>query len=466
MSSRAPKASKHRLESKSTAPRSKSTLPSSRGSLPPLLRARCGLRSETRGLSSSRRSPVPFSPQPSNASALTREKTTQSQDSSCPSLFSDASLDLVEPSADLEKKSRPLEEVIKLLEDVPVRKKLRFATSTQGSAPEGEIFVASRDLESVSLVPSSSTSVSDDRSHSRLTYLYTKHERHWNLDGSLIVQLNDVRYKLHRSRLAQASAWFAEALVNISETRDGVVVQDGNSDLPMLILDGTGISHSSWESLLDATDDAITYGLDPPPLATVYLVLEAAHGLNFPQYKAWAKNALDDFWSDDLEKLHFSIGDQNPIYAVNLGRRCSLLCVVKRAIYELLKHVTFRVASSADFSMDDMLLLTSARSKLQREWIRKTSQFSVAIEDRTCGCADCTSSNAWRGRTAHYSLVILSGFQTKYLDDVIQGFIELTRLPWVEKGFCDECVQAMANDWLKKWERLWTRCDDWFGLKL
>lgn len=47
---------------------------------------------------------------------------------------------------------------------------------------------------------------------------YTKHETHWNLDGSLLLQIGNTRFKVHKSRLVSESPFFA-ALI---DQRSGV----------------------------------------------------------------------------------------------------------------------------------------------------------------------------------------------------------------------------------------------------
>lgn len=38
---------------------------------------------------------------------------------------------------------------------------------------------------------------------------FTQHEAHWNTDGSLLLQIGDTRFKVHKSRLAAESQWFS-----------------------------------------------------------------------------------------------------------------------------------------------------------------------------------------------------------------------------------------------------------------
>ena len=95
---------------------------------------------------------------------------------------------------------------------------------------------------------------------------YTKHERFWLLDGNIMVQIGDIRFKLHRSRLASQSPWF-EALF---EKRAGgdPKVDEGGPDLDKIVfededgmdiiyLDSTEVKADDFTELLTAMDDAM-----------------------------------------------------------------------------------------------------------------------------------------------------------------------------------------------------------------
>lgn len=55
---------------------------------------------------------------------------------------------------------------------------------------------------------------------------FTKSETHWNLDGSLLLQIGNARFKVHRSRLTSESPWFA-ALI---DQRNGLLPEDTYED--------------------------------------------------------------------------------------------------------------------------------------------------------------------------------------------------------------------------------------------
>lgn len=55
---------------------------------------------------------------------------------------------------------------------------------------------------------------------------FVKHETHWAMDGNLLLQIGDTRFKVFKSRLVSESTWFA-ALI---EQRGGVVPEEPYMD--------------------------------------------------------------------------------------------------------------------------------------------------------------------------------------------------------------------------------------------
>lgn len=83
------------------------------------------------------------------------------------------------------------------------------------------------------------------------TKSHQKHPKHWLLDGNIIIELDGIRFKLHRSRLSEQSTHFAQIFDDESAV-DSLV--DG---YPVYNLDESGVSVQDFVSLLDAMNDAV-----------------------------------------------------------------------------------------------------------------------------------------------------------------------------------------------------------------
>lgn len=77
-----------------------------------------------------------------------------------------------------------------------------------------------------------------------------KRSRHWEADGNLLVQLENVRFKLHRSRLARLSPWFRRTFTLMEKETEG----EWDDTTHVIHLDGCGCSALDFEVLLDALD--------------------------------------------------------------------------------------------------------------------------------------------------------------------------------------------------------------------
>lgn len=287
-----------------------------------------------------------------------------------------------------------------------------------------------------------------------------------------------------------------------------------------------------------------TFIYAPPPLPHVASLLRASHLLRVPSFEAYARKAVEDVWSAELDSIRASgslgnddLGSNNKnknrnasedirthglsaTEAVVLGRTCGLEGVVKRGMYELVKSETFEQGDDdgdndeeeeeegSDSSMGgvgrsrakgkgkgvmrdrqkrkegekgrkrekltqkDYMKLTTARARLLSRWMRETAQFPTDLlpcatstaragvnhgpegsggtgreagcekarglgggtaERRTDGDGEwegCTGSDPLAAREAHRRLVLQSGVQEAYMNDVVGGLGVLFTLNW------------------------------------
>ncbi|KAF6748867.1 hypothetical protein DFP72DRAFT_915651 [Ephemerocybe angulata] len=337
-------------------------------------------------------------------------------------------------------------------------------------------------------------------------------------DVSLVVSVGGTDYKLHESRICCQSDWFrdvldearrnratnglVEGLPEVSGTevvggravaRPKITWDDnyhgfGGPAVPIVELGGAqGLEEGDWERLMDAVDNAITYFYSPPTLRDTYAVLRAAQLLRFTEYEMWARRRVADAWSDDLGHEWSSLDGACPVEAIEVGRTCGIPGVVRRGMYELLKDemlgqsIDEDVGSCEDdeaqpksiLKIEDILVLTLARAKLQRAWIKATSQFPASclpcVADAALPDHDpCLSARPFEVRELHRKLVIQNGLQDEYMNDVIGGLNVLTSLSWREDGvggLCDGCRQRLDAVWRETRDKLWEDCIRWFGVR-
>ena len=96
---------------------------------------------------------------------------------------------------------------------------------------------------------------------------YVKHDTHWYLDGNVLLQFGNTRFKLHRGRLARESEWF-QALFdhraggrNDFQYRDEIdpliETMEQVDDKDLFYCDTTGVTCEQFAVLLDAMEGGV-----------------------------------------------------------------------------------------------------------------------------------------------------------------------------------------------------------------
>ncbi|KAJ2923836.1 hypothetical protein H1R20_g13261, partial [Candolleomyces eurysporus] len=254
------------------------------------------------------------------------------------------------------------------------------------------------------------------RSSSSIAVNYIKHPEFWQLDGSLQVQIGNVRFKLTRSRMVRMSGLFRDVIDSVSsktigKRRMGGVRVTWEGTMPVVTLDEAKIVNASdFEVWVRAVEDTFSYLTSDPPLTSIYALQRASTALRSPSPLAHTTKVILDVWSADLGKLTTArLSGAAEVLALSRksgGIGGTMDSVVKRAMYELLRHETFEQddddsdeddceifsvhgSSSDEDEVDsknrsskngkgwdnrkkwklqtkDVMLLTSARAKLQR----------------------------------------------------------------------------------------------------
>ncbi|KAG2002205.1 hypothetical protein CC2G_004416 [Coprinopsis cinerea AmutBmut pab1-1] len=204
---------------------------------------------------------------------------------------------------------------------------------------------------------------------------YTRSETHWYLDGSLLVQLEKTRFKLHRSRMVKVSGWVRYLLGDVDERlfvkremKEKHLGVDGEE--VVVKMDGLGFSVGEFGEMLDALDEAITFVAKPPSFLRTASILRVAHKLDIPMFESWARDVITKTWSANLDDL-----TPEPIpYAVEtvaLARQCNLpSSVLKRALYEIVRRDNYdldrQVGDGDGMSEEEEMEVEEER------WVEKT----------------------------------------------------------------------------------------------
>ncbi|KAF8067815.1 hypothetical protein FPV67DRAFT_1493711 [Lyophyllum atratum] len=332
---------------------------------------------------------------------------------------------------------------------------------------------------------------------------YTKHPVHWHLDGSVLIQIGSMRFKLHRSVLVRHSEWFQHTFERGEDAPERASELVDN--LPLYYLDGLGVDPHNFSVLLHALDDAITYVETEPPFATIASILLASSALTFTKFEAYAIRYLETMWSPDLADLT-KTAIPYAFESMILARECALFSVLKRVMYELVRMQGFgqpaptpdNRAPAVTLNAQDLNTLLHAREKLMTVWT------AAADPDEFPPCAaepeplpqagvpppgaathdarqilasdapaaanspalprPCTATSRVDSKLAHDNLIKTTGILKAFRWDPLCGLQAMIEAPWDTEGFCEACVENRREVWEGERERVWEELDEWFGL--
>ncbi|KAJ7450374.1 hypothetical protein FB451DRAFT_1052283, partial [Mycena latifolia] len=296
-----------------------------------------------------------------------------------------------------------------------------------------------------------------------------KHTVHWALDGSVVMQIQDTKFKLHQSQLAKHSVWFCDLFEGNKVDGGQYVEQGADGSTPLYMLSLPALSAKDFTRLLDAFDNAITYVHQDPSFQKMAGILRAATILAFPDFRDWAVRLLEDKWSPLLaDLLTAPLGHATE--SVVLARACDVPSILKRALYELVRLPGYGQTEREGVSARDLRALVRAREELTSVWMLTMSPYcpdlALCASTAPAGAvpARCTTLDALQAGKAHHKLVRESGVADDYLYDPLCGLQVLIDADWAAEGFCAACVALRHEVWAGRREKVWDNLDIWFGL--
>ena len=127
--------------------------------------------------------------------------------------------------------------------------------------------VSPNDAPPIDNPPSASASTpSQALTRMKTAAAFVRHEKYWLLDGNVLVQIGQVRFRLHRSTLVQQSKWFRDMIENPQHDRC-IYVDEGTGAI-VYVLDSLEVDVKDFIALLDAVGNAMYFAFHS---LTVYL---------------------------------------------------------------------------------------------------------------------------------------------------------------------------------------------------
>ncbi|KZV65395.1 hypothetical protein PENSPDRAFT_756511 [Peniophora sp. CONT] len=324
--------------------------------------------------------------------------------------------------------------------------------------------------------PDSHTSPKSMRSPSPDEPAPARHERFWYDDGSVVLQIRRVLFRLHKSLLSVQSSSLRDLFADPYRPAEKYDAGSGVL-LPLYVLSFEGLRTFDFEQLLEVLENPYTHtrNMESPPLDKLNAIARAAHVLRFENTHAWAKDELLEYWPSGLDEITSQATDYSydAMTALQVSVDADVPGIRKGAFYELLRLANFgqRDEDVPLLCHNDYNILTRARQYCAQTWLdiiltvpRRVN--SCAEEEKKTGDVVCAARNS-NSRTAKWHATVVSEDLRKYLIDPVAGFraLQTIDLPMEEKsGFCFDCRQAWKKGWQLKMRQFWDGLDEVLGL--
>ncbi|TCD62151.1 hypothetical protein EIP91_007279 [Steccherinum ochraceum] len=267
-----------------------------------------------------------------------------------------------------------------------------------------------------------------------------KHPTYWFDDGSLILQVEDVAYNLHKTILTRHSPLLQSLTRNTEDGYKVSVVQ---------IPEELGVTGEDFDKLLEH--------------------LYHDMYLNFPNVHKLARERIISLLPRSLEGLsHPEFADQ----ALTLAVRYELYPIQKALFYTVSTHMHFEEHDGeGDANIEAPSQAEAAPSVhvppdvLQRckdlldQLIAHFTPILFTVA--TAGHMACTDvlAETWM------PLVIQPALENNGLCRPIETLQAIIDLDWGTHGLCQECVAEKVEEWKGEQAVVWNKMDEWLGMQ-
>ncbi|KDR70750.1 hypothetical protein GALMADRAFT_76007 [Galerina marginata CBS 339.88] len=302
---------------------------------------------------------------------------------------------------------------------------------------------------------------------------YKKHDVHWLLDGSILLQIGKTRFKVHRSRLASESVWFQtlfdqragcvvetpfqyqheiDRVLETAETVDGM-------DLFYLDCDFDG-GADDFAALLTAMQMGIDYVFATPDLKTLGRIYGAADFFQVARYEKFAKKVLTTTFPDDWKKLR---AKPSPLAAngVSMGDDFNVNVILRHSFYDLARSNFVEYPKEGDepsgtysdlvtLKPGQFIRLLNLQKHLMLSWDTIRS-----ITEHLCGGEKCSKQhrcNYFKDAKAAHPF------------DPILGIGALLARSTLMTSTCDQAEKEVRRRLILERDLIWENMDEWLNI--
>ncbi|KAH9918696.1 hypothetical protein B0H21DRAFT_895581 [Amylocystis lapponica] len=293
----------------------------------------------------------------------------------------------------------------------------------------------------------------------------SRHLQFWHLDGSVVIQIENTIFRLHRSRLAQQSGYFANTFAKSPAEPNVIELGDDDGVVDRCpVYKVAGVAVDDFAALLTALDSGIKFAMKPPPFPVLASILRAAHALKFEVMTEYTTFRLCEMWPRTLSRLSSS-RTAYPSETILLAQQCNVPEVSSA-------HTTSSSARPLRASHRDTREAPGEWVQVTRappapsavpcplEHIHANGSLNPGLLPTLQKCRDARAADSERWSTE----VVRSAVFDEYMYDPLVGLDRLVDMDWAGMGHCVGCVNARREMWTEKKEKLWAQLDEWLRL--
>ncbi|KII86641.1 hypothetical protein PLICRDRAFT_55558 [Plicaturopsis crispa FD-325 SS-3] len=307
----------------------------------------------------------------------------------------------------------------------------------------------------------------------------------WPSTEFVVVEAEQTRFKLLKSRLSKESAVFRDVFAGQERKH---VEHVGSTD-GLELYRVTGVSKDDFKALLLVMEKSLEYINERPDNTLACSLLRASHHLGFEEYRAW----VIDILQEEYVSVCFEHRYSHAAEVLQAARTCDAPELVQRAYYELLREDGFAsrdskkgdvvlhkaVPTESLLSSKDIVEMTKVREWLADAWmdiIRSPPAPPCDTPMRSIGPSPCGrygrviySSCTSPSNAAAWSQHVSSNNWSKqsYRRDPIRGLDILIGTAWnLAEGWrvCGNCEREIKRIWRMRQLELWGLLGEKVGL--
>ncbi|KAF8163790.1 hypothetical protein B0H34DRAFT_781365 [Crassisporium funariophilum] len=288
-----------------------------------------------------------------------------------------------------------------------------------------------------------------------------EHPIYWFEDGSLILDVEVQRFKVHRTLLSRHSRYFAAVprkqaaqsqSVVANEPSPGITIprtqRVGTAEVDYVKLEPKQqVSATDVEALLQHLYHDVPLGKESPFIRVAAILrVSSPQQLDFPDLHVAARNIFEDIFPRDPN----CFTHDHPLHdALQLATLFNISSVRKAILYSLVTTTEFDGPTAGDAETCMALMFRFIE--------HFTPILFTPAATPHMACTD-VFADTWM------TLVIQPALNDDGVYKPLETLERMKSIDWGNEGLCSSCVAEKREEWSEEQRNLWRLMDSWLGI--